>query len=182
VNNPRWLSPLAAFLAQFVEGSHHVKEDTYLLPKLARYGFTGCGSDLSAMVHEHGTGRAFSEMLSGATAAAQRGDARALDLAANALLIYAGLLRAGISDEEDVIFPLAERVLTPEDSSELEQAFAQVDSAQAGGLWEGFCQLSTELNRGRPDERPGTVTATLPPPSSARPTSPPLSSSSPGIP
>ena len=182
VSHPRCLRPLVAFLADFVEDCHHVKEDTYLLPKLATCGFVGCGSHLTTLLHERRAGRALTEVLTGAAAAVEHGDERALDLAAGALCAQGALLRAGISDEEELLFPLAERVLTPEDSSELEQAFAQIDSARAGGLWEGFYDLVGELNGGWPDERPETLTAALPPPSATHPTSPRLSSSFPGIP
>ncbi len=62
------------------------------------------------------------------------------------LAAYAELLRQHIDKENNVLYEIADHVLTVRDQAELEQAFEKVESQEMGeGTHEKYHQLAHEL-------------------------------------
>jgi hemerythrin-like domain-containing protein len=89
-----------------------------LFPALVAAGLPERGGDLDALLQEHVEGRRHIAAMEAALRPTV--DAKAFGAAA---LAYAGLLRRHIRTENEVLFPLAERTLSPEKLAELFEAF-----------------------------------------------------------
>jgi len=144
--DPQWLDTIVDFVRTFADRCHHAKEEKHLFPRLRERGVPGEGGPIGAMLAEHEQGRAFIRRVAEAAAAARGGDQPALEAASRNLLGYVELLRGHIAKENDILFPLADRVLTEEDQRELAEAFDRVEAEELGeGVHERYHQLAHEL-------------------------------------
>jgi hemerythrin-like domain-containing protein len=62
------------------------------------------------------------------------------------LLAYVKLLRSHINRENNVLYPMIEKLLASEDQQALAEAFAQVEAREMGkGIHEKYHQLAHDL-------------------------------------
>ncbi len=120
------------FFRVFADRCHHMKEERYLFPTLGRRGMSMTGGPIAVMLSDHDAGRAYLGEIAEALPRAKRGDADAAATIRNDLRLYAGLLRAHISKENAVLFQMSDAILTPEDQSELADAFEKVEAEEIG--------------------------------------------------
>jgi hemerythrin-like domain-containing protein len=119
------------FLRGFADTCHHGKEGDLLFTKMAARGFPTQGGPIAVMLSEHQAGRAFIRGM--AEGAAKIGtDPRAGELIDRNARGYLDLLRNHIAKENQVLFPMADRALSPEDQRELSQAFERFEAEQTG--------------------------------------------------
>lgn len=121
------LSAFVGFLKEFADKCHHGKEEGLLFPALAASGVPEAGSSLGVLLKEHEEGRRWIAGMSAAIAPVL--DAAAFIRAAQS---YTELLRAHIDKENEVMFPIAERVLSPEHLESLYEAFEEYESKVIG--------------------------------------------------
>lgn len=114
---------LIDFIRQFADGCHHHKEEDVLFPLLEARGVPRQGGPIGCMLHEHELGR---ELVRRMSAASQ---AQPFDTGqfADALEEYAALLRQHIYKENNVLFLLAERALTPVDDELAAQRYQEIE-------------------------------------------------------
>ena len=99
------------FIRVYADRFHHAKEEDVLFVALVKNGMPRENSPVAAMLMEHEQGRAYVLGLETAVNEAMAGlPGRESDIAKNALA-YAALLRDHIAKEDDILYPLAERVL-----------------------------------------------------------------------
>jgi hemerythrin-like domain-containing protein len=127
------------FFRRFADACHHAKEEQALFPLLESRGIPRQGGPIGVMLVEHAEGR---RLLADAERALAARDRPAFDASAGA---YCGLLRAHISKERDVLFPMGARKLTANDDDALVERFAAIERA-AGGA-ELHERLHAELER-----------------------------------
>lgn len=114
------------FVRRFADGCHHAKEELALFPLLEARGIPRRGGPIGTMLLEHQEGRGLVADMERAIAAH---DLPGLVASAGA---WAGLLRAHIAKERDVLFPMGERRLDPADDRALALRFAAIER-EAGG-------------------------------------------------
>lgn len=99
------------FIRNFADRFHHAKEEDVLFEALVKNGMPRANSPIAAMLMEHDQGRAFVKAMEEAAGRALAGtDGQGVVIAENALA-YAELLREHISKEDEILYPLAERVI-----------------------------------------------------------------------
>ncbi len=99
------------FIRNFADRFHHAKEEDVLFEALVNNGMPRENSPVAAMLMEHDQGRVFVKAMETAALEARDGQTgREQIIAANALA-YAALLREHISKEDEILYPLAERVI-----------------------------------------------------------------------
>jgi len=139
------------FFRRFADACHHGKEEQALFPLLEARGIPRAGGPIGMMLLEHAEGRHLLAELEHALAARDR---QRFVASAGA---YCGLLRAHISKERQVLFPLGERRLDAADDRALVARFAEIEAA-AGG--EALHQrLHAELARWKAQLAPGAAAA-----------------------
>jgi hemerythrin-like domain-containing protein len=135
------------FSRKFTDGCHHTKEERLLFP-LMKQRSPQAGPPVAAMLQEHEGGRLRVRRLEGALDAATADDADAVATVAENLSAYAALLRAHIAKENNVLFPLADRLLSDGDQDELAVAFERVEEEETGpGEHERFEEIAGRLGR-----------------------------------
>ncbi len=116
---PGDLAEFLGFLREFVDQCHHGKEEGLLFPAMARAGLAEHGGFIDELHAEHVQGRALVQ----AMAQAGTPTINAAEFAA-AATAYAEHLRAHIAKENDVLFPMVERLLDAPILTALQQGFA----------------------------------------------------------
>lgn len=144
--DPEWLDTIVDFVRNFADRCHHGKEEKHLFVRLEERGIPREGGPIGVMLREHEQGRAFIRATADAAPGAVNGAASALEAAQVNLLGYVELLRGHIAKENDVLFPMADQVLTPEDQRELAEAFDRVEAEEMGeGVHERYHDLAHRL-------------------------------------
>jgi hemerythrin-like domain-containing protein len=99
------------FIRQYADRFHHAKEEDVLFKALVDNGMPKENSPVAAMLMEHDQGRSFVCAMESAVQEAQAGRTVSYQAIADNALGYAALLREHISKEDDILYPLAERVI-----------------------------------------------------------------------
>lgn len=99
------------FIRQYADRFHHAKEEDVLFKALIANGMPKDHSPVAAMLMEHDLGRSFVRAMELAVHEAQAGRTDIYQEIADNALGYAALLRDHIAKEDDILYPLSERVL-----------------------------------------------------------------------
>ena len=137
------------FFKVFVDRCHHGKEEEYLFPKLQERGLPPDKGPIPVMLLEHMGGRNTVKAISEALERVKQGDSSAAAAVAANLAILDEHLRGHIDKENEVLFPMADKVLTAEDQQFLVAAFEKHEAEEIGvGVHEKYHQLAHELAEG----------------------------------
>jgi hemerythrin-like domain-containing protein len=140
------LARILEFLKVFADACHHGKEEEWLFPALERAGVPREHGPIGVMLAEHEAGRALIREM-GAALGLLRETGGGITAFAEAAGRYAELLRRHIDKENQVLFPLADRVLAPEEQEAVARGFARIEHERAGpGRREVFRRLLGELS------------------------------------
>ena len=134
------------FLRNFADRCHHAKEENHLFRRMVQRGFSTEAGPIAVMLAEHDQGRAHLRAVEAAMPAASGGEASAIAEVSDHLRDYVDLLRQHIDKENNVLYVMAEQILTASDQTELSSAFEKVEAEEMGeGTHERFHQLAHEL-------------------------------------
>ena len=134
------------FLQLFADQCHHGKEEDIFFPELERAGIPHEGGPIGVMLYEHTLGREHIRAM--VEASARLGDigGEGYQDLRSAMLDYSGLLTRHIAKENEVLFALAEKVLSPGAIEALHERFEQLERERIGsGVHEAFHRLLDEL-------------------------------------
>ena len=144
--NAATLDKMVDFCRVFIDRCHHGKEEEYLFPMLEKKGVAREQGPIGVMLQEHEAGRQRLKAIAASLPPAGAGDPQAAAALAAALMAYSSLLRAHIDKENNVLFPMADRLFSPTDQEALLQAFAKHEAEEIGpGVHERYHQLAHEL-------------------------------------
>src|SRR5574341_1140537 len=108
------------FLRTFADKCHHGKEEHLLFKTMVERGFPREAGPIAVMLHEHDVGRAFIQ-----------------------------LLRGHIDKENNILFPMADQFMGPEDQERLSAEFERFEAEETGaGVHEAMLRLLEELKAG----------------------------------
>ncbi len=99
------------FIRNYADRFHHAKEEDVLFAELIKNGMPEKQSPIEAMHMEHDQGRAHVRTMEEAAQKALEGETGQAAIIAKHAKGYAELLRGHIEKENDILYPLAERVL-----------------------------------------------------------------------
>ncbi len=134
------------FYRNFTDKCHHAKEEKHLFPALEKKGMAHNSGPIAVMLAEHGEGRqVLSRLAERLSAAKQREQPTSLAIGDD-LSAYAQLLENHIAKENNVLFPLAEKLLDEPEMTALGEAFAKVEDIETGeGVHEKYHQLAHNI-------------------------------------
>jgi hemerythrin-like domain-containing protein len=134
------------FFRTFADRCHHAKEEKLLFVRMEERGMPVRGGPIAVMLQEHDEGRRRLAAVSDALPGAGKGDPAAVASVRSNLLAYVQLLRAHISKEDNVLYPMADRLFSATDQSELWQDFEKVEREEIGeGVHEKYHELAHTL-------------------------------------
>jgi hemerythrin-like domain-containing protein len=129
---PHILSDSIEFFRLFADRCHHGKEEELLFPALEKKGMLRSGGPIGVMLMEHDSGRTLIAEMAEAAKAYESGDREAGLKWANAAMSYSRLLRDHIAKEDNVLFVMAERLLTPAEQEQLASGFDEIEIQKMG--------------------------------------------------
>lgn len=126
------------FIRQYADRFHHAKEEDVLFQALIDNGMPKEHSPVAAMLMEHDQGRNFVRALETAVHQAQAGRTDVFQAIAENALGYAALLRDHISKEDEILYPLAERVLPEAVRAGILQGYQAAESQASAEIGERY--------------------------------------------
>jgi len=149
---PGFFMDATDFIKGFADGCHHRKEEGVLFKALQANGMPAGQGPIAVMLGEHEQGRKFTRAMRSAAEQLQAGDpsARAsleASLVSNALG-YAALLRQHIQKEDQVLFPMAGRIIPVDKQEQVVEDFEKVEHEETGaGVHEKYLALAEALEK-----------------------------------
>lgn len=140
------IEKMVDFFKMFVDRCHHAKEEQHLFPALEKHGVPKEAGPIGVMLSEHEKGRGHVRAIAAALPGVKSGRPNAAAEVGEQLLAYAALLRSHIDKEDNVLFPMADRLLSPRERRDMVKAFDLVEAEEIGeGVHEKYHQLAHEL-------------------------------------
>ena len=128
------------FIRNYADRFHHAKEEDVLFTELVMNGMPEKQSPIEAMHMEHDQGRAHVQAIEEAAQKALGGETGQVAVIVEHATGYAALLRGHIDKENDILYPLAERVL-PEAVRNRMLAAYETAGAKTPGLEQKYLQM-----------------------------------------
>ncbi|PLX79961.1 MAG: cation-binding protein [Desulfuromonas sp.] len=128
------------FIRNYADRFHHAKEEDVLFVELINNGMPEKQSPIEAMHMEHDQGRAHVRALEEAAQKSLDGETGQTAIIAESAKVYAALLRWHIEKEDDILYPLAERVLPEEVRARMLNAYGSAE-AKTPGLEDKYRKL-----------------------------------------
>lgn len=126
------LGQLLDFLRVFVDRCHHGKEEDVLFPALEQRGMPRDGGPIGVMLAEHEIGRGHVRAMSEGLDRLRRAEADALSAILEHAHAYRSLLRAHIQKENNILFPMADRLLPDDVAVSVFARFEEIERDRVG--------------------------------------------------
>ena len=142
------LDQLIDFFKGFVDRCHHAKEEDVLFPELEKRGVPREGGPIGVMLAEHDTGRRYVREISEALECLRGGDAGAAGNIRKNSSGYGDLLREHIDKENNVLYPMADRLLSELDAAKMMGRFEEIERDRVGvGKHEAYHEMLHRLKK-----------------------------------
>ena len=120
------------FIRNFADRFHHAKEEDILFKEMVKKGMPEKDSPIEAMLIEHEQGREFVRGIIKAIDGLKEGAKRATAEIIKNARGYIGLLREHIDKEDDILYPLAERMFKEEEKLSQLKKFKKAELKKGG--------------------------------------------------
>jgi len=138
----------ADFIAGFADGTHHRKEEGVLFGAMIDSGVPSGGGAIDMMLDEHEQGRVFNRAMREGARRLEGGDTEARRQVVSNARGYVALLRDHIAKEDEMLFPMADEMLSAQRHDDVLRGFAQIEQEDAGaGAVERFHALADRLEQ-----------------------------------
>jgi len=127
------LETVVYLIRNYADGFHHEKEEKIFFPALEVKGFSPNQGPVAVMLSEHVQGRNFVKGMAENIALYKENDMSALEQVFINMTGYVNLLRNHISKENNILFRMADRVLSAEDHAGLLNNYASVTPVTENG-------------------------------------------------
>lgn len=145
--NQEHFAKILEFLKIFVDKCHHGKEEDLLFPAMEKAGVPRDGGPIGVMLMEHVQGRGYVKGMSDAFDKFKK-DRKAMTAIVENGNNYIELLTQHIEKENNILFAMADRVLSKEAQDELEEGFEKLEVERIGlGKHEEFHGLLHQLKK-----------------------------------
>jgi len=128
------IESIVDIIRNYADGLHHAKEENIFFPFIGGKGFSPVQGPVAVMLSEHVTGRNFVKKIADNIIIYKNGREEVLIDIYSDMTGYAELLRSHISKENNILFRMADRVLSADDNrkilTEFEKAERDTDSPE----------------------------------------------------
>lgn len=125
--NTGHLETIVSLIRTFADGLHHNKEENLLFPKMVEKGFSFEQGPVSVMLEDHEQGRYYVRGMADNIALYKAGDDEVVGNIYSNMRGYIELLRAHINKENNILFRMADKVLSNEDQQMLLNEFDKAE-------------------------------------------------------
>jgi hemerythrin-like domain-containing protein len=145
--DPEFFLDAAEFVTGFADRCHHGKEEDLLFVAMTARDMPQDSGPVAVMLHEHDTGRQFTQGFRSAAEQMKAGDAGAASEVVRNVFDFVNLLREHILKEDNVLFPMADQLLSGDEMQKLSREFERVTAAdEASGRIGRYRTLAHDLS------------------------------------
>jgi hemerythrin-like domain-containing protein len=120
-------------IKNFADGLHHAKEENLLFPALGKKGFSPQKGPVAVMLHEHVEGRNYVKGMAENLELFKKGSTAAITLLYQNMSGYAELLNSHITKENNILFRMADNVLSDAEQKDLLKEFESIEQNRTVG-------------------------------------------------
>ena len=144
--SPEFFVEASNFIKGFADGCHHRKEEGVLFKAMAKNGMSETSGPIAVMLGEHEMGRTYNQGMRAAAQKLAAGDETAVeDIIFNARG-YALLLTQHIAKENQILFPMADKIIPLAQQAAVDDGFEHVEHEETGeGIHEKYLALVDKL-------------------------------------
>ncbi len=134
------------FIRNFADRCHHLKEENILYVLIEQRGIPKEGGPIGMMLQEHDIGRDYVRGMDEALRRYKAGDrSQAMVISRNAVG-YINLLSQHIMKEDNILYPMGNRVMSDADRKTLLEKFEEVETKEMGqGVHERYHHIIEDL-------------------------------------
>ena len=143
--DPARVAKFFDYVRNYVDRCHNQKEEQHLFPLIEQRGIPRRSGPLSVMLMEHEAASALLAKLEPLVQAYAAGDASNLDALRATFGEYAALCKDHYWKENDVLFPMAARVMSEADGAAVVRGIGQVEAALGANTRADYYRLAGEL-------------------------------------
>jgi hemerythrin-like domain-containing protein len=134
------------FIRHFADQCHHFKEEKVLFPAMEARGIPREDGPIGMMLMEHEEGRSYVRAMFAAISLIEAKNEAAKESLLGSAQAYCRLLREHIQKEDEVLFRMADEVISADEQKKLSAAFAQHEAEEIGaGVREKYLRIAAEL-------------------------------------
>jgi hemerythrin-like domain-containing protein len=134
------------FFSHFADQCHHFKEEQVLFPAMEGRGIPRDGGPIGMMLMEHEEGRGYVRSMLGAIALVETKNEAAKEILIDKGKAYLRLLKEHIQKEDEILFRIADDVISPDEQKELLRSFEEHEVKEIGeGVHEKYLKIAEEL-------------------------------------
>lgn len=146
--DPATVAKALRYFSEFADACHNQKEEQHLFPRLQAAGIPSHGGPLAVMLAEHERSQ---QLLARFRALGQRvagGEAGAAAEMVGAFQEYGALLKNHYWKENDILYPMGRRALSPQDSADIVAGIEALEAALGADTRQRYQALARELMQG----------------------------------
>jgi len=138
------LAQIVTFIREYADAYHHGKEEDMLFTAMVKAGMPQDGGPIAVMLADHEQGRRYVAVMGRVAAGEGPLTESEISEARLAAAGYADLLGAHIMKEDQVLYPMAQRLLKPEQMESMAAQFVKYE-AKKGAAAENLASMATRL-------------------------------------
>ena len=134
------------FFRYFADQCHHLKEEQVLFPAMEEHGIPRDGGPVGMMLMEHEEGRTYVRSMLAAIALVETKNEAAKEILVDKAKAYLRLLKDHIQKEDEILFKIADDVISPAEQKQLLRSFEEHEAKEIGeGVHEKYLKIAEEL-------------------------------------
>ena len=134
------------FFRHFADQCHHFKEEQVLFPAMEKRGIPRDEGPIGTMLMEHEEGRRYVRSMLAAIALVEAKNEAAKEVLIDYAKAYLRLLKDHIQKEDEILFRIADDVISPDEQKELLRSFEEHEAKEMGtGVHEKYLKMVQEL-------------------------------------
>ncbi len=134
------------FIRNFADRCHHLKEEKIFFPALEKKGIARDGGPIGMMLKEHEEGRSYVRAITEALTVEGEGEELPKAALVENVRAYLNLLNEHIRKEDEILFNMADEVLSSEEQKRLLREFEEHEAKEIGtGIHEKYLKMAEEL-------------------------------------
>lgn len=136
---------LLEYVRDFVDATHNQKEERHLFPRLEAAGMPRHGGPLAVMLQEHEQARQLLAQLVPLASAYAAGQTAALHALHATFSEYAELCKNHFWKENDILYPMAQRLLGADEAEAIAAGIAEVEAERGPDTRARYRQLAQQI-------------------------------------
>jgi hemerythrin-like domain-containing protein len=134
------------FFSHFADQCHHFKEEQVLFPAMEEHGVPREGGPIGMMLTEHEEGRSYVKAMLSAIPLVEAKNEAAKEILVDKANAYLRLLKDHIQKEDEILFRIADDVISPAEQKQLLRSFEEHEAKEIGeGVHEKYLKIVEEL-------------------------------------